>query len=82
MKTTTSVKIMISQPHDDDDNTFGMGYSTIAHISEHSSDEELETKEQDDEFNMFNSGFSNIANISEEEDDNRRCFCDQKVLYC
>ncbi|KAF0277251.1 hypothetical protein FOG50_01880 [Hanseniaspora uvarum] len=60
-----------SQPHDDDEDehTFGMGYSTIAHISEHSSDEELETNEQDDEFNMFNSGFSNIANISEEEDD-------------
>lgn len=53
---------------DECEDTFGMGFSTIAHISEQSSEEDGHSSNQD-EAHVFDRGFSSIANITDEEAD-------------
>lgn len=56
------------EEYDEGEDTFGMGFSTIAQISEQSSEEDGRNIDNEDE-PVFGRGFSNIANISDEEDD-------------
>ena len=53
---------------DECEDTFGMGFSTIAQISEQSSEEDGHSI-YDEEEHVFGRGFSSIANIADEEED-------------